>query len=143
MPLRSCRADKERIKKWQQYEQNLDIKRREKIVEIKITSIAVEDGDTMLRKCPCEGEDFSPPLTWNAVPESTKSIALIRCDSDATMGTFVHWELFNLPPDTAQLPDATYENGAYKARQLQNDIQVNAVCIYNWRQRPHECGGVI
>jgi Raf kinase inhibitor-like YbhB/YbcL family protein len=61
--------------------------------------------------------DISPPLAFRNIPNGTKSIALICDDPDAPMGTWVHWVLFNLPPDLASLPEnlppqELLENGA-------------------------------
>ena len=86
-------------------------------MEIKITSSAFEDGGLIPPKYTCDGADISPPLQWEAVPEGTKSIALICDDPDAPMGTWVHWVLFNLPAETRELaentpPDGTLANGA-------------------------------
>jgi len=86
-------------------------------MEIKITSSAFEDGDLIPAKYTCDGADVSPPLQWDAVPEGTKSIALICDDPDAPMGTWVHWVLFNLPSDAKELAqnipaEETLPNGA-------------------------------
>ncbi len=86
-------------------------------MEIKITSSAFEDGGLIPAKYTCDGGDVSPPLQWNAVPEGTKSIALICDDPDAPMGTWVHWVLFNLPSDAKELAEnipteETLPNGA-------------------------------
>ena len=86
-------------------------------MDIKITSSAFQDGGLIPAKYTCDGADVSPPLQWDAVPEGTKSIALICDDPDAPMGTFVHWVLFNLPAETRQLaekvpPDKTLPSGA-------------------------------
>jgi len=86
-------------------------------MDIKMSSPAFEDGGPIPPKYTCDGEDVSPPLTWAAVPEGTASIALICDDPDAPMGTFVHWVVYNLPTDTAQLEeavpaDATLPGGA-------------------------------
>ncbi len=86
-------------------------------MDIKITSSAFEEGGLIPPKYTCDGDDISPPLQWDAVPESTKSIALISDDPDAPMGTWVHWVLYNLPADTKELaenihPDNTLPNGA-------------------------------
>ncbi len=74
-------------------------------MEIKITSSAFEDGGLIPAKYTCDGADVSPPLQWDAVPEGTKSIALICDDPDAPMGTWVHWVLFNLPAEINQLAE--------------------------------------
>lgn len=74
-------------------------------MDIKITSGAFEDGGIIPSKYTCDGEDISPPLHWEAVPDGTVSIAVISDDPDAPMGTWVHWVLFNLPPDTKELKE--------------------------------------
>jgi Raf kinase inhibitor-like YbhB/YbcL family protein len=86
-------------------------------MEIKVTSPAFEDGGLIPARYTCDGEDISPPLQWEDVPEGTVSIALISDDPDAPMGTWVHWVLFNLPADTRALaenvpPDKILANGA-------------------------------
>ncbi len=86
-------------------------------MEIKITSSAFEDGGLIPAKYTCDGADVSPPLQWDAVPEGTKSIALICDDPDAPMGTWVHWVLFNLPSNAKELvenipAEETLPNGA-------------------------------
>ena len=74
-------------------------------MEIKVTSAAFENGGMIPRKYTCDGEDISPSLEWGALPEGTASLALISDDPDAPMGTWVHWVLFNLPPETRTLPE--------------------------------------
>ena len=54
----------------------------------------------------CNGTNISPALHWSAPPAGTKSLALILNDRSAPMGSFVHWVLFDLPPDTTSLPQA-------------------------------------
>jgi len=86
-------------------------------MEIKITSSAFADGGLIPVKYTCDDADVSPPLQWDAVPEGTKSVALICDDPDAPMGTWVHWVLFNLPAETKELaenipPDRTLPNSA-------------------------------
>ena len=75
-------------------------------MEIKITSSAFNEGGMIPSKHTCDGDDISPPLKWESVPEGAKSIALIGDDPDAPMGTWVHWVLYNLPPDKRELAQA-------------------------------------
>ncbi len=87
------------------------------VMEIKITSSAFAEGGMIPPKYTCDGKNISPPLEWGAVPDGTKSIALISDDPDAPMGTWVHWVLFNLPAETRKLEenipsDKTLPNGA-------------------------------
>jgi Raf kinase inhibitor-like YbhB/YbcL family protein len=64
----------------------------------------------MAAKYTCEGSDIAPPLKWEGVPDGTRSLALIEDDPDAPdpaapKMTYVHWVLYNLPPDTGGLPE--------------------------------------
>lgn len=59
----------------------------------------------------CEGKDRSPPLAFAGMPAGTKSLVLIVDDPDAPdpaapQMTWVHWLLYNLPPDCTGLPEA-------------------------------------
>ncbi len=86
-------------------------------MDIKVTSSAFEEGGMIPSKYTCDGDDISPPLQWDVVPEGTKSVALISDDPDAPMGTWVHWVLFNWPADSKEItedvpPDKALPNGA-------------------------------
>ncbi|HFQ80293.1 MAG TPA: YbhB/YbcL family Raf kinase inhibitor-like protein [Desulfobacterales bacterium] len=96
-----------------------------------ITSPAFKAEQTIPSTFTCEGQDISPPLTFSGIPEGTKSLVLIVDDPDAPdpaapKMTWVHWLLYNLPPDTrdineeaANLPAATrqgindFKRGSY------------------------------
>jgi len=75
------------------------------VATIQVRSPAFEEGGMIPQRYACDGEDVSPPLTWESGPEGTKSIALICDDPDAPSGTFVHWVLYDLPGDTQELPE--------------------------------------
>jgi len=75
-----------------------------------ITSDAFTHGDEMPVRFTCEGDDISPALMWKGVPEKTRSLALIMDDPDAPdpenpRMTYVHWVLYNIPPDAAGLAE--------------------------------------
>lgn len=72
-----------------------------KMKTLRINSPAFADGDTMPVKYTCDGDDVSPKLEWSGIPDSAKSLALICDDPDAPMGTWVHWVIFNIPPEAA------------------------------------------
>lgn len=87
------------------------------IETIQVMSSAFEEGNAIPQKYACDGQDISPPLSWEAGPEGTRSIALIADDPDAPRGTFVHWVLYDLPGNARELPentarDRTLPNGA-------------------------------
>jgi Raf kinase inhibitor-like YbhB/YbcL family protein len=69
-------------------------------------------------KYTCEGSDQSPPLAWSGVPTGAKSLALIVDDPDAPdpaapRMTWVHWVLYNIPPNVTRL-----EEGASRGPEL-------------------------
>lgn len=76
------------------------------VMESKLTIISpvFENGDPIPVEYSCDGEDISPELIFSGIPDGTRSLALIVDDPDAPIGTWVHWVLFNLPPDTDGLP---------------------------------------
>lgn len=85
-------------------------------MEIKITSSAFGEGEMIPSKYTCAGDDVSPPLRWDNLPENTRTIAIICDDPDAPMGEFVHWVLYNLPAGVDHLEegfadDETLEDG--------------------------------
>jgi len=72
---------------------------------ITVSSPAFHEGGMIPVKYTCDGEDISPPLTFEGIPKETKSLTLISDDPDAPMGTWVHWVFYNLPPDTKNVQE--------------------------------------
>ncbi len=70
-----------------------------------VKSPAFKGNGMIPKKYTCDGEDLSPPLEWTGAPEETGSFALISDDPDAPAGTWVHWVLYDLPPDTKGLSE--------------------------------------
>jgi len=73
---------------------------------MKITSAAFAESAMIPVKYTCDGQDISPSLSWTDVPGGTRTLALICDDPDAPVGTWVHWVVFNLPPEMTGLPEA-------------------------------------
>lgn len=77
-----------------------------------IKSSAFANNGEIPTQYTCEGSDISPPLSWEDAPAGTRSLVLIVDDPDAPdpaapKMTWVHWVLFNLPPDSIGLGEAT------------------------------------
>ena len=64
----------------------------------------------------CDGADANPPLSIRNAPEGTRSLALIVDDPDAPGKTWVHWVIWNLPPDTAEIPSKGVPAGALQGK---------------------------
>ena len=77
---------------------------------MKLRSPAFQDQGSIPRKYTCEGADVSPPLKIEDIPAGTRSLALIVDDPDAPdpaapKMTWVHWVLYDLPPETFDFPE--------------------------------------
>jgi Raf kinase inhibitor-like YbhB/YbcL family protein len=64
----------------------------------------------------CDGLNISPLLRWTGLPTGSKSLALIVDDPDAPNPdapkmTWVHWVVYNIPPDTNGLPETAAAEG--------------------------------
>jgi len=51
----------------------------------------------------CSGEDISPEISWQDIPQGSKSLVLICEDPDAPMGVWTHWIIYNIPPEIMSL----------------------------------------
>jgi len=92
---------------------------------LKVTSTAFAQGEAIPRRYTCDGENVSPALAWENVPEKTKSLAIICDDPDAPRGVFAHWVLYNLPRGAKEIledqsKDVELPDGA---RQGMNDFR--------------------
>jgi len=79
-------------------------------MSLTLTSPAFADRHEIPVDYTCEGADISPALQWSGVPAGTQSLALIVDDPDAPdpaapKMTWVHWVLYNLPPNSTQLAE--------------------------------------
>jgi Raf kinase inhibitor-like YbhB/YbcL family protein len=63
----------------------------------------------------CDGANLSPSLSWSDVPPGTRSLALVVDDPDAPDPAaptirWVHWVLYNIPPQASQLATGIRES---------------------------------
>jgi Raf kinase inhibitor-like YbhB/YbcL family protein len=82
---------------------------KEQVLErgtINLKSPVFEQGESIPRLYTCDGENHAPPLTWDHAPTKVSSFALVMDDPDAGK-TWVHWILFNLPPDRSRIEENT------------------------------------
>ncbi len=92
-----------------------------------LTSAAFTKGGGIPAKHTCDGDDISPSLSWDGVPENAQSLALIMDDPDAPdpddpRVTWVHWVLYNIPTSVSVLSEGvTVAQLPQGARQGKND----------------------
>jgi len=79
---------------------------------MQITSPQFKNGGNIPALYTCDGKGINPPLVFKDVPKGTKSLALISDDPDAPNGTWDHWVLWNIPPETTEILENSIPNGA-------------------------------
>jgi len=65
---------------------------------VEFYSPAFFENEKMPADYTCDGKNVNPPLQFSGINPNAKSLALIVDDPDAPAGTWVHWVVFNLPP---------------------------------------------
>lgn len=79
---------------------------------IKLTSPVFENNGVIPIKYTCDGEDINPPLQIGEVPEEAESLVIIVDDPDAPMGTWDHWLVWNIDPETSVIEENSVPKGA-------------------------------
>jgi hypothetical protein len=74
---------------------------------MKITSIAFGEGKSIPDKFSKYGANRIPPLHIEGMPRQARSLALIMDDPDAPNGTFTHWLVANIAPETTDIEENT------------------------------------
>ncbi len=78
----------------------------ESSLSIQLRSSAFESGGHIPRQYTEDGDDVSPPLSWENVPQGTKELAIVCDDPDApSKEPWVHWVIYKIPPDTRRLSE--------------------------------------
>lgn len=86
------------------------------MAELTLSSSAFRRGQTIPKRYTCDGENLSPPLSIAGIPEGTESLSLIVEDPDAPMGTWVHWLVWNIPPQFDEFPEGSFPPSALQGK---------------------------
>jgi len=87
-------------------------------------SISMADGGSLPVKCSADGDNISPHIGWQRIPREAKSIAVIMNDPDSSSGSWIHWGIFNIPPQMIELDEDQPKERNLKLgiRQVVNDF---------------------
>jgi Raf kinase inhibitor-like YbhB/YbcL family protein len=77
----------------------------------RLTSPTFSDTTLIPSDYTCDGKDIHPPLTIENIPEGTRSLALALDDPDHIGGNRLHWELWNISPETRDIPAGVLPTG--------------------------------
>jgi Raf kinase inhibitor-like YbhB/YbcL family protein len=89
---------------------------------LQIISPAFKHNEFIPKKYTCDGEDINPPFRIEDIPSKAKSLSFIVDDPDAPAGTWVHWVVWNINPDTREIKENSVPKGA---QQGLNDFRKN------------------
>lgn len=84
----------------------------ETMTEFSITSSAFADNESIPPEYTADGRNVNPPLAISDIPDGTVSLALIMDDPDAPVGTWDHWIVWNIPPNTGEIAAGSVPAGA-------------------------------
>lgn len=110
-----------------------------KIINIEDNNMKIESvfkfGEEIPSVYTCDGDDISPELVISQVPEEAKSLVLIVDDPDAPVGLFVHWVLYNIPPETTVISSQNIPKDAVEGMTNFGSMGYGGPCPPNGQHR--------
>ncbi len=88
---------------------------------VHLQSSAFQANGKIPKQYTCEGSDTAPPLSLDGIPAAARSLALIVDDPDAPdpsapRRVWVHWVLYDVPPDARALGAGQVPEGALEGK---------------------------
>ncbi len=83
---------------------------------MKLSSPAFAEQEKIPSRYTCDGDNISPQIHIEDVPQQAQSLVLIMDDPDVPEhirqdGMWDHWVVFDIPPDVREIPEATEPPG--------------------------------
>ena len=102
-------------------------------MSLTLTSTSFQPAGNIPEQFSCHGANVSPAIAWGSLPPNTKSLALVVSDPDSLFGSYVHWILYNLPPESSHLAEGVprsevLPNGAKQGVNTGNEIGYAGPC---------------
>jgi hypothetical protein len=79
----------------------------------------------------CRGGGKSPAIRWSGAPPGTRSLALVMDDAAAPITPYIYWVVFNIGPQTTDIPDGQIPPGARQADNSNGTPGYDAPCPAN------------
>ncbi len=86
---------------------------------MKLKSNDFEDNSNIPSEFTCDGRNVSPQITWEDVPNGTKSFALSVTDPDCPGRTWIHWLVHDIPKNVRMIEQG---NLPVQAKEVVNDF---------------------
>lgn len=97
--------------------------------EVELRSQAFTDNTLLPDRFSYAGGNTSPPLEWYGIPDGTAELALLCEDPDAPGGTFAHWVVVNISPESTGVSEGAVPSGAVEGGQRIRRSRVGAARI--------------
>lgn len=95
---------------------------------MELTSTEFSQGEDIPEVYTCEGDDINPPLSITNVPDDAVSLALIMEDPDAPDGTFTHWMVWNIDPETEEIDEGEIPDGSIQGTNDAHKVSYSGPC---------------
>lgn len=96
--------------------------------DLVVRSEAFADGGNLPKRHTCDGEEVSPPLKWEEVPEGATELVLLVTDPDAPNREFTHWIVGGLDPGLGGLEEGQVPEDAVEGSNDFNERGYGAPC---------------
>ena len=92
-----------------------------------LSSTAFSDGGPIPARFTCDGQSLPPRLTW-AFDGQPAEFVLVMTDPDAPGGVFVHWVMYGIPPNAADVGEGQGPPGARQGLNGSGQLGYAAPC---------------
>lgn len=79
----------------------------------------------------CRGSGAHPVIHWSGTPHGTKALALVMDDSAAPITPFIYWIVFNIGPQSSDIPAGALPPGARQATNSKGTRGYDPPCPVN------------
>ena len=89
------------------------------------------NGKQMSSAFSCRGAGKPPAIHWSGAPAGTKSLALVMDDSAAPIKPYIFWIVFDIGPQSSDIPAGQLPPGARRADNSKGTIGYDPPCPAN------------
>ena len=89
------------------------------------------NGKLMGPEFSCRGPGRPPAIHWSGAPAGTKSLALVMDDSAAPITPYIFWIVFDIGPQSSDIPAGRLPPGARRADNSKGTIGYDPPCPAN------------
>jgi Raf kinase inhibitor-like YbhB/YbcL family protein len=79
----------------------------------------------------CRGSGAHPVIHWSGAPRGTQALALVMDDSAAPITPYIYWIVFNISPQSSDIPEGELPHGARQATNSKGTLGYDPPCPLN------------